>query len=322
LNSSPDKINRRYLLDIADGEDERLVEEAILSGALNDSVLQTAEDELIDDYLLGRTTWRERRRFKKRFLTTEDRRQRLRFASALIGYSQGLSSEDKSVKRKVAARGDIWGAFSWRHAAFLGAATSVLLAVLAGFGLMRARQQTQVAQSTRNELTRLQAALVLDNRRTAPVAVPSTGILQAPKGTADRMPTIEFAPATRGGYAVTIRVPAGAQSARINWDPSTYFYKRYREVLLSNGQELCSLEFPAAFLSPTNRRTEVLPSSGQQLCSLEFPAAFVSPPKRSTIVIPTSILVPGQLYHLQLDGDSGGGDFKGLSDSTFRVVRE
>jgi hypothetical protein len=322
LNSSPDQTYRQFLLGLADDTEQCGVEEAVLAGKLDALTLQIAEDELIDDYVIGNITQEERRGFEEKFLISEERRQKLRLASVLTEYSQREPAESNSSQLKVAPSSGSRLMLSWKHAAFLAAAASVLLAVLACSELMKLRHQAQVAQESRNELTRLQAALASDNRRTAPVVVPSTGILQTPKGTADRMPTIEFDPATRGVYAVTIRVPAGAQSARINWDPSTYFYKRYREVLLSNGQELCSLEFPAAFLSPTNRRTEVLPSSGQQLCSLEFPAAFVSPPKRSTIVIPTSILVPGQLYHLQLDGDSGGGDFKGLSDSTFRVVRE
>ncbi len=271
------------------------MEEAVLAGELDTLILQTAEDELIDDYLLGSITQEERRGFEEQFLITEERRQKLRFTSALIEYSQKTPVDDNSVKHKLSPRGGIRLMFSWKHAALLSAAASVLLAVLAGFQLMKLRNQAQVARETRNEMTRLEAALAPDNRRTAQIVMPSTGIPSFTGAAVDRMPVIEFGPATRGGNLVMFHLPAGAQFARIDWDLSTYFSEDYREVLLS---------------------------SGHQLWAQEFPAVVLSPAKRSIIVLPASILVPGTIYNLRLDGRSTSGSFKELDDSEFKVVRE
>lgn len=264
------------------------MEEAILTGETDDIFLQTAEDELIDDYLLRSLTQEERRGFEEQFLITEERKQRLRFASALIEYSQKTPTKDNSRERRFAPPSSIRGMFSWRRATFLGAAASVLLAVLSGWELLKLRQQTQVAQETRNELTRLQAATAGDNRRAAQVVEPSTGI-------PGRMPVIEFASATRSVYPVVFRIPAEAIFARIDWKLSAPFAQKYREVLLSG--------------------------SGQQLWMQEFPAAILAPAQRSTIVLPAYILVPG-IYHLRLDRNSANGQFKESDDCVFRVVKD
>lgn len=271
------------------------MEEAVLGGESDALILQTAEDELIDDYLLGSITQEEKQGFEEQFLITEDRRQRLRFASSLIEYSRKAPDESNSVTRKVAPRGGIRVSFSWKRVAFLGAAASVLLAVLAGLELMRARQQTQVAQATRNELTRLQAAFAADDQRATQDIEPSTGILHGTESTVDRMPVIEFASATRTVVPPKLRIPAEARFARIDWKLPAPFAEKYREVLLSG--------------------------TGQELWAQEFPAAVLSPGKQSTIVLPASILTPGA-YHLRLDRDSTKGQFEEVTDCVFLVVRE
>jgi hypothetical protein len=295
LNSSPDKIYRRFLLGIASEEEECRVEEAVLSGESDALILQTAQDELIDDYLLGRITQEEKRGFEEQFLVTEDRRQRLRFASSLIEYSRKAPDEGNSVTRKVAPRGGIRVLVSWKHAAFLGAAASVLLAVLTGLELMRARQQTQVAQATQNELTRLQASSAADDQRATQIIEPSTGIPRGTEGTIDQMPVIEFASATRAVVPPKFRIPADARFARIDWKIPAPFAQKYREVLLSG--------------------------TGQELWAQEFPAAVLSPGNQSTIVLPAFILTPGA-YHLRLDGYSTKGEFEEVTDCVFLVVRE
>lgn len=244
MNSSPDKTYRRFLLGLASEEELCSVEEAVLAGELDALTLQVAEDELIDDYLLGSITEEERRGFEEQFLIAEERREKLRFASALIEYTQKAPAKSYSVKLKVASRGGMRLMLSWKHAAFLAATASLLLAVLAGFQLMKLRDQAQVAQEARNEMTRLEAALAAEDQRTAQVVKPSIGIPSITEVAADRMPAIELGHATRGGYLVIFRVPAGVQFARIDLDLSTNFAEQYREVLLSSGQQLWARSFP------------------------------------------------------------------------------
>jgi hypothetical protein len=295
LNSSPDKTYRRFLLGLASEEEQCSVEAAVLAGELDTLTLQIAEDELIDDYLLGSITREERCGFEEQFLITEERRQKLRFASALIEYSRKKPVEDLSVKRELTSRAGTWVLLSWKSTAYIAVAASVLLAVLAGLELTKLRQQTEVAQETRNELTRLQAGLAADNRRAAQVIEPSTGIPSGTEDSVDRMPVIEVATATRDVVPPRFSVPATARFARIDWNLSEPLAESYREVLLSG--------------------------SGKKLWAQEFPAATLSPANRSSIVLPASILVPG-IYHLRLDRETTGGQFEESADYVFRVVRE
>jgi hypothetical protein len=295
LNLSPEKRYRRFFLGIANEEEQCRIEEEVLTGEVDDFFLQNTEDELIDDYLLGSMTQEERQGFSMSFLSTKERRQRLAFAAGLIEYARKQQAEELSTSWKLAQRSTIRAVLSWKRAALLAATASVLFGVLAGLELMKLRDQTQVAQETRNELTRLQATLAADNRRAAQVAGPSTGILSGTEDAVDRMPVIEFASTTRSMYPVVFRVPANARFARIDWKLSAPLAEKYREVLLSG--------------------------SGQQLWVQEFPAVVLSPANRSTIVLPASILSPGT-YHFRLDMVSTSGGFEELADCVFRVVRE
>jgi hypothetical protein len=83
LNPLLENTCRRFLLGIASEEEESRVEGAVLADELDASFLLDAEDGLIDDYLLGSLTHEEQEGFSTHFLSTEERRQRLAFASAL-----------------------------------------------------------------------------------------------------------------------------------------------------------------------------------------------------------------------------------------------
>ena len=199
------------------------------------------------------------------------------------------------MKRELTSRAGTRVLLSWRNTAFIAVAASVLLAVLAGLELTKLRQQTEVAQETRNELTRLRAGLAADNRRAAQVVGPSAGISSGSADAVDRMPVIDVATATRDVVPPKFRVPATALFARIDWKLSEPLAENYREVLLSG--------------------------TGKKLWAQEFPAVTLSPANRSTIVLPASILAPG-IYHLRLDRETTGGQFDESADYVFRVVRE
>ena len=158
MNPLPENTCRRFLLGIASEEEQSLVEDAVLADELDASFLLHAEDGLIDDYLLGSLTREEQNRFKTHFLSTEERRQRHAFASALMEYARKQPAEEHSVGRTFLHR-SIRAVLSWRQAALLGAAASVLLAVLAGFQQLQLRRQGQIASEARNELTRLRAEI-------------------------------------------------------------------------------------------------------------------------------------------------------------------
>jgi hypothetical protein len=294
LNPLPENACRRFLLGIASEEEQSLVEDAVLADELDASFLLHAEDGLIDDYLHGSLTHEEQTGFKTHFLSTEERRQRHAFASALMEYARRQPAEELSggwafLLHSIRAR------LSWKQVALAGAAASVLLAVLAGFQQLQLRRQGQIASEARNELTRLRAALDSRSSGTAQPGGPSTDSFVNPQSAADLMPAIEFAFSTRSVYPPSLRIPSHAQFVRINLKLSMPLAIRYREVLVA--------------------------SNGEHLWAQEFPASIVAATKESTIVLPTSILPPG-IYHLLLETASADDHFKESEDWVFLVAKE
>src|SRR4051794_5076274 len=246
LNPIPEKTCRRFLLGIASEEEESLVEDAILAEELDAPLLLDAEDGLIDDYLLGSLTQEEQTGFRTYFLSTDERRQRVAFASALMEYARKQPSEKPSVGRAFLHR-SIRSVLSWKQAALVGAAASVLLAVLAGFQQLQLRHQGQIASESQNELTRLRGALDSRSSGAAQPGGASTDSFANPQIAANQMPAIEFAFSTRSVYPPLLRIPAHAQFVRINVKISLPLGMKYREVLVaSNGDQLWSQEFPAS----------------------------------------------------------------------------
>jgi hypothetical protein len=279
-------------LGIARDEEQSRIEDAVLGGELDDSFLLDAEDGLIDDYLLGSLTPEERNGFATHFLSTNERRQRLAFAAALMEYAQKQPAEELPVRPKLAPRGPNRFLLSWRQTALLAAAASVVFAALAGFQQVQLRRQGQMASEAQNELTRLRTTLDSSNSGVAQPGVQSPG---SPGIKPEEMPLIEFALSTRSVYPALVRIPAHAPFVRIDVKQSLPLAMKYREVLIaSNGDRLWAQEFPASILPPTNQ---------------------------STIVLPTSILAPGS-YHLRLERASADDHFEQSGDWVFRVVRE
>lgn len=76
----------RYLLGELAEDEQRRFEEEFMTGARTFEELQAAEDELVDGYVKGALTPRERERFEAYFLATPERRRRLAFARTLHRY--------------------------------------------------------------------------------------------------------------------------------------------------------------------------------------------------------------------------------------------
>lgn len=296
MNPLPENTCRRFLLGIAGEEEENRVEDAVLAGELDASSLLDAEDGLIDDYLLKSMTHEERHGFTTHFLSTEDRRQRLAFAAALMEYARKQPAEGLSASRKPAWYNSIRAVLSWKQTALLAAAASVLLAALAGFQQVQLRRQGQIASEAQNEVTRLRTALDSGNSEAAKQGARSAGSFGNPQMKPDEVPLIEFASSTRSVYPPLLPIPARAEFVRIDVRLPLPLATKYREVLVaSNGDQLWTQEFPASIL--------------------------LAATKQSTIVLPASILTPGS-YHLRLEGASADDHFEELGDWVFRVAKE
>ena len=77
---------RRYLLGMLDEEEQVRLEEQLLTDSEYFEELLVAEDELVDDYINGALSERERQKFEHYFLATPERRQKTSFARALKQY--------------------------------------------------------------------------------------------------------------------------------------------------------------------------------------------------------------------------------------------
>src|SRR5690242_7737938 len=77
---------RRYLLGELAEQEQGKLEERLFSDDDLFKLLQVAEDELMEDYLEGSLSSQERKFFETHFLAAPERRQKLRFATALDRY--------------------------------------------------------------------------------------------------------------------------------------------------------------------------------------------------------------------------------------------
>ncbi len=116
----------------------------LLSDAQFRDDLQTAQDELIDDYAFGALSWRERWGFKRRFLLTPERAAKLRFARALQARLGGGQEARAAVRRKLVIA--------------VAGASCLLVAAAVCIALLRWRQ----SQSLREQMARTEMRLEVE----------------------------------------------------------------------------------------------------------------------------------------------------------------
>lgn len=93
-NNDERELMRSYLLGSLTGPRLEEVEIRLLSDASFREELQAVQDELIDSYAFGALSWRERRKFKSRFLITPEHAEKLRFARAMKAYVKGAGQDE------------------------------------------------------------------------------------------------------------------------------------------------------------------------------------------------------------------------------------
>ena len=77
---------KSYLLGDLNPDEQEHLEQRLMADADVFEELHRIEDELIDDYLEGSLSGRERERFENFFLTAPERKQKLSFAKSLKQY--------------------------------------------------------------------------------------------------------------------------------------------------------------------------------------------------------------------------------------------
>ena len=189
---------RRYLLgELQTHRQEAFEKQLMVDGELFEELLVT-EDELIDEYLAGRLNKPEQERFASYFLTTPERHEKLRFASALNLY---IAANRKAHTEAAPAFAQL---AIWQRPTIRAIAVVSCLA-----------------------LATVAIWLILHNRRTTPqtFATVTVTISQGTRGQAPESVKVTI-PANTEALKIELRLPEGQPKA-----------SRYRAELESETQE-------------------------------------------------------------------------------------
>lgn len=205
---------RLYLLGLLPPERQPPLEERLLTDAAFYAELLIVEDELIDDYLRGEFTARERDGFESHFMNAPERQQQVRFAGAFKNYvaAQGafnnsaasiesspeLEQKVESGKQSGGSGGNIFSRLRMRRPALAFSLAAVVLVLVCGVSWLAVRN--------------------LRPRETGQVLT----VLLTPGG------------ATRsGGDAQQVSVPTGTDALRLRLRLTADEFQSYRATLLN-----------------------------------------------------------------------------------------
>ena len=148
-NRNDQATSRRYLLGQFTGDDLEQFEQQLFSDDELFEELLSAEDELIDESIAGNLSRDESEQFAKFFLTTQERKQNLRFRRALNRYLETKNKKYFAVPRTWR----FWPAESWMIRTAAALATLVIIIGLAGIGTLLRNRQGQPRNSLTVNLT-------------------------------------------------------------------------------------------------------------------------------------------------------------------------
>lgn len=292
--------------------------------------LLIAEEELTDEYVRGELSAEERARFEKSYLSSPRGCERVQFARALAGAvsdARGAEAAKTGDVRGIPfftalrARGAAWR-FAFAAAVLVAAVSLIWLLVerartqdelrrlraeQAGLS-EKAQELERQAAGERARSGELLAQLEGERARPAPEAgrEGDAGRQDRPSpgkagGQAPHPSAISFVLTpglVRGGGSTTLRVPGGDSSVilRLNVEGGTY--RSYRAVIESAGGQ-------QVWRADAVRLRRPAAAGG----IIELPA------------IPARALPQGD-YVLLLSGERPDGEFEGVADYSFRVVRK
>lgn len=206
-----DKALVEYLLgELPDKARDRLEERYFNDDALHEKLL-AVEEELIDAYLRGELSAEQREHFESRFLCSEERREKVNFARALLGHIAETPAPAPAVQA-------LWwesvSAFFQTRSpavrlAFVAAGLAVVVvpAVIWNLGRRPSPTGQQVADLPR-------------------------GVRQQPQQERAPVLSLVLVPVQRsGGRGNTLAIPPGAYEVRLELDLEGNYYDRYGVVL-------------------------------------------------------------------------------------------
>jgi hypothetical protein len=299
----------RYLLGQLGDQEQKQLEERLMTQDDSFEQLQVLEDELIDEYLKNKLSERDREDFEKHFLSPE-RRQRLRFATALRSYVATANEGKEREHSKVSLWQTFWAALRTPSPTLSYGLSLAMLAVLVGSlwmaGTIR-HLNTEVAR-VRTEQGSLQAReqqlqRQLEEQRGHSVELEQQLLLaqaQSPKVSENSSAALVALALTPGlvrdaGTSNNLTISSDTRLVALRLELADQTYESYRVVLQdSQGSEICILNKVKPKRLGTN--------------------PFI------TLTFPADILPPDD-YSLKLSGASKTGEFDPLDNYRFRVVR-
>jgi hypothetical protein len=199
----------RYLLGHLSPEEEERVEVEYLAGEDAFALVQEAEHDLIDDYVAGRLSADDRRRFEERVLPRPEMAGRVAFARA-------LTAAREPARRPVAR--------PW-----LGTAAAAVLAVVSvglGAGLLHQQQARAEAQA---RIDALEGVVAAQQQRLQAVPVPRSE--PAPRTAAPRVVELRGGTTRGDGNAANEIEERGAGWLQLRLKVDEHLYASYQATL-------------------------------------------------------------------------------------------
>jgi hypothetical protein len=301
---------KRYMLGELDHEEQQRLEREIMTDNHTFEQLSVAEDELVEEYLEGSLSAREREKFEKHFLSTPKHREELRLAKALRRYV---------VEKKSESKVPFWKSLLAplrTQPAFLKHALSVVLVLAVVGGAWSARQARRSSQeiaqiraqqtTSQDQMQDLQRQLGEQRSRNLQMAEElqrreAQGSVTKPDPVAVQQPTLVAFALTRGlvrdaGILRRVVVPSGASLVELRLELVSPDYPSYRAMLQDAAEE------------------EIITQNKLKASKLGDGHIVV-------VTLPVS-LVPRGDYSLKLSGRSAAGDFEDLGSYYLRVIKK
>lgn len=316
---------RRFLLSEM-REDERIAfEESFVADKNLFEQIRVGEDELIESYVRGTLASPERENFEKSFLSTEKRRERVRFTSAMLNKISG-QPEVAAVKKIEAepAHPSVWDSitnfFKTPKLAF-GAALTLLLIIFGTLFLLRSstRKETDMARqitptpsvsvspvrqanennsktiSSENAETNKPPINNIGENTNKNQNVPHSGEHEKEVASPKRVivTLALFAGTTRSeGRAGELNLPKSAKGANLQLKLESQDYKTYRADIVNADGEVI---YRSGRLNPRNAKVNILTPAGN---------------------------LPAGDYLIKLYGFNSTAQEESAADYQFRVVRK
>ena len=310
------KAIRSYLLgEISEDERERLEKRLLADDGYFEQLLFVEED-LIDEYIVGKLTTAERASFDAYFLNAPQRQEHLRFAKAFKRYTAS-STVKKSSEVAVSPSLSPLQAFSLslRPARPVFIFAVILAIVIGGFWLIKrwsqldpvmtrndpatptpVPQPSQIANSNGDEIaTQVTPTPAANNANVEPTPIPPARN-EDPKSSVVSVVLASGLSRGDGGFK-RVKVSPGTSVVRLQLelDPASSDYQSYRAVLQS--------------------------ASGQDVLSRGgLRARATADGKKIMLDVPARLL-KGDDYYLRLSGQNSEREFEAAGSYSFRVIK-